>query len=89
MMIHAENMTRAIRRLGAMAGGALFLLIQEHWERGPLPDDPAELARLAKVTPTGWASMSDAVLAHFTRTDRGLVLTNSEPLVATAEEVGL
>jgi uncharacterized protein YdaU (DUF1376 family) len=44
--------------LTATQHGAYMMLIMNYWQRGgPLPDDDARLARIARVGPREWARM--------------------------------
>ena len=40
--------------LGALEHGIYLLLIMHYWQTGSLPDDDAQLARIASATPTEW-----------------------------------
>lgn len=46
--------------------GAYLLLIMNYWQRGgPLPDDDARLAKIARVGPREWARMRDTLSEFF------------------------
>lgn len=44
--------------------GAYLLLLMHYWRKGPLPNDPVQLAHIAKLPPDAW-SMNQAVLMDF------------------------
>jgi uncharacterized protein YdaU (DUF1376 family) len=46
--------------------GAYLLLIMNYWQRGgPLPDDDARLARIARMGPREWARVRDSLSEFF------------------------
>jgi Protein of unknown function (DUF1376)/HNH endonuclease len=49
----------------ATQNGAYILLLIDYWENGFLPEDDAELARIAKIPNKKWASIRDDVLSRF------------------------
>lgn len=51
--------------LSTLEHGAYMLLLLYHWQHRALPTDDARLARIARVTAGEWASMRDALAAHF------------------------
>ena len=59
--------------LTALQHGIYLLLIMHYFKRGPLPDDEAALARIAKVNRLIWRRDAPAVMALFRR-EKGLWL---------------
>jgi uncharacterized protein YdaU (DUF1376 family) len=56
--------------LSTQQHGAYMLLIMNYWQRGgPLPDDDARLAKIARVGPREWARMRDTISEFFTIAD--------------------
>jgi uncharacterized protein YdaU (DUF1376 family) len=53
--------------------GAYSDLLFFSWDSGPLPDDPARLARLLGCTPAEFAKIWPQLRSKFTATDHGLV----------------
>ncbi len=51
--------------LGALESGAYLHLIMHYWQTGGLPDDPRELARIAKVSAHSWKKLSPALQKFF------------------------
>jgi uncharacterized protein YdaU (DUF1376 family) len=52
--------------------GAAVLLAMAQWQRGPLPHDPAVLARICKVTPAKFAKLWPQLARKFTPRPAGL-----------------
>lgn len=56
--------------LSTVQHGAYLLLIMNYWQRsGPLPDDDARLAKIARVGPREWARMRDTLSEFFSIAD--------------------
>src|SRR4051794_31422895 len=51
--------------LGPQEAGAYFRLMIRQWERGPLPDDDAVLAKIAKVRPDVWRRIAPDIRQVF------------------------
>jgi uncharacterized protein YdaU (DUF1376 family) len=51
--------------LDALKSGAYLHLLMHIWVRGPLPNDPAELATIAKCTPDAWSMCQASVMHYF------------------------
>lgn len=49
--------------------GAYLLLMMHYWRTGPLPDDDALLARIARTDPRSWRAMGGIVRAFFSVDD--------------------
>ena len=49
--------------------GAYLLLLMHYWRTGPLPDDDALLARIARTEPKAWKGMAGMIRAFFTAQD--------------------
>ncbi len=45
--------------------GAYLLLLMHSWRTGPLPDDDAMLARIARTEPAAWRRMAPVIRAFF------------------------
>lgn len=54
MPVYVGRFLQNTMHLGATGSGAYFLLSAHIWTRGPLPNDPARLAAIAKLTPAEW-----------------------------------
>lgn len=52
--------------------GAYLLLLMHYWRNGPLPDDDAQLANIAKTEPKAWRGMNSVIRAFFTTDGRRL-----------------
>ena len=50
--------------LDTLQHGAYLLLLMHYWRKGPLPNDAAKLANIAKLSKDAW-SMNEAVLMEF------------------------
>jgi len=60
--------------LDATGHGAYLLLLMHSWRRGALPDDDAELAAIARVTPEVWAAgLGRRIRGFFLAVPEGLV----------------
>jgi uncharacterized protein YdaU (DUF1376 family) len=56
--------------LTALQHGAYMMLIMNYWQRGgPLPDDDARLARIARVGPREWSRMRSVISEFFSIAD--------------------
>jgi uncharacterized protein YdaU (DUF1376 family) len=56
--------------LTALQHGAYMMLIMNYWQRGgPLPDDDARLARIARVGPREWTRMRGVISEFFSIAD--------------------
>lgn len=53
--------------------GAYLLLLIHEWRTGPLPDDDARLATVARMLPTEWQQIAPTIRAFFTLRDGRLV----------------
>ena len=53
--------------LSTLQHGIYLMLILAYFKRGPLPDNPLDLARIAKVSPRAWAREAPAIVAMFSR----------------------
>src|SRR5437868_6005879 len=53
--------------------GAYFLLLAAQWYSGPLPEDPAKLATIARVTPAEFRKLWKRISPQFARKPSGLI----------------
>lgn len=53
------------RHLGALEHGAYVLLLMHYWQTGGLPDDDAQLARIACTTPGEWRKIRGVIAGFF------------------------
>jgi len=51
--------------LSAAEHGAYMLLIMHYWQKGGLPDDDAQLARIARMSPEEWSKARSIIQAFF------------------------
>ena len=51
--------------LSAAEHGAYLLLIMHYWRKGGLPDDDAQLARIARMSPEEWSKVRPIIEAFF------------------------
>lgn len=59
--------------LSTVEHGAYLLLLMHSWRTGPLPDDDARLAAIARMSRPEWRRVADVIRAFFTSTDAGLI----------------
>jgi uncharacterized protein YdaU (DUF1376 family) len=59
--------------LDALKSGAYLHLLMYFWVRGPLPNDPAELATIAKCTPDAWSMCQASVMHYFELAPDGML----------------
>jgi len=55
--------------LSAAQHGAYLLLLMHYWRNGPLPDDDAQLAMIAKTETKAWRTVSNVIRPFFTSAD--------------------
>ena len=60
-------------RLSTLQHGAYLLLLMEYWRTGPLPDDDAELASIAKLDHHTWLAQAPLLRRFFRRGADGLL----------------
>lgn len=51
--------------LGTLEHGAYLLLIMHYWQNGKLPTDDAQLARICRMSKSGWNSVRETMAALF------------------------
>jgi uncharacterized protein YdaU (DUF1376 family) len=61
---HGDHL-RATQRLNHEQQWAYFLLINEYWAKGELPDDDQQLARIAGLSPARWRKMKPIMQSFF------------------------
>ena len=66
MPLYIGDYLRDTRRLTMAQHGAYLLLIMEYWDRGPLPNDDAELARILGISLKRWRPLAGAIRRYFT-----------------------
>ena len=54
--------------------GAYLLLLMHHWKTGPLPNDDAILARIARMAPDAWSIAQSVLRSFFTVDLAGLLV---------------
>lgn len=52
-------------RLSTTEHGAYLLLIMEYWQRGGVPDDDVQLARIVRLSPAAWKKTKPAIASLF------------------------
>lgn len=65
MPLYIGDYLRDTRRLSTLEHGAYLLLIMEYWQQGGLPDDDAQLARIACLSPSEWKSVRPTISSFF------------------------
>lgn len=79
MPLYIADYMRDTPHLSVEQHGAYFLLIMACWTRGgKLPNDPRQLAQIARMSPHSWRKSSD-VLLEFFRVD-GAIITHGRVL---------
>lgn len=66
MPLYIGDYKRDTSHLSTLEHGAYLLLIMYYWDRGPLPNNPSVLAKIAGVSRQQWVHMSPNILAYFT-----------------------
>lgn len=56
--------------------GAYLLMLMHYWRKGPLPNDPAMLANIAKLSADDWKISAGVLIGFFTLADDGLLHQN-------------
>lgn len=51
--------------LGTLEHGAYLLLIMHYWQNGKLPTDDAQLARICRMSKSGWATIRETMAGLF------------------------
>lgn len=51
--------------LSTLEHGAYMLLIMHYWQKGGLPDDDAQLARICRMPASDWSAIRDTIAAFF------------------------
>ncbi|WP_324807185.1 DUF1376 domain-containing protein [Sphingomonas sp. LY29] len=70
MRLYPADYLADTAHLSAMQHGIYFLLILNYWQRGgPLPNDDARLAKIARVSMRDWMRNRDEILDFFTLVD--------------------
>jgi uncharacterized protein YdaU (DUF1376 family) len=65
MPLHIGDYFRETRHLTTEQHGAYLLLIFEYWSKGCLPDDEAQLARIAGFSAAKWRANKPVIQAFF------------------------
>jgi uncharacterized protein YdaU (DUF1376 family) len=65
MPFYIGDHLRDTRILTTEEQGAYLLLIFEYWSKGSLPDDDAQLARIAGLSLARWRKMRPSIEAYF------------------------
>lgn len=65
MPLYVDDYLADTRRLSTLEHGAYILLIMEYWHHGSLPQDTAQLARIAGLTIAEWQAIEPNVAALF------------------------
>lgn len=65
MPLHIPDYLADTAHLGALESGAYLHLIMHYWQTGGLPDEPAALARIAKVSAHSWKKLSPTLAKFF------------------------
>ena len=81
MPIHIGDYHRETRHLTAEQHGGYLLLGMEYWTKGSLPDDDAQLARIAGMSKAQWRRNRPTIQALFTDgwNILGSMLRSNEP----------
>ena len=87
MPLYIGAYLRKTARLTTEQHGAYLLLIMDYWVNGPLPDDEAALAQVAKLDPRKWKAMSATIRAFFVEQDGKLVHDRIERELETAGRI--
>ncbi len=66
MPLYIGDYLKDTRRLSTLEHGAYLLLIMEYWQQGGLPDDDAQLARIAGLSLSEWRSVRPTLSSFFT-----------------------
>src|SRR5688500_10709572 len=66
MPLYIADYRKDTAHLSAAQHGAYLLLIMHYWATGAVPDDDAQLARIACMTPTEWRKAKGVIGAFFT-----------------------
>ena len=65
MPLYVADYLADTAHLGATESGAYLHLIMHYWRTGGLPERPAELARIAKVSTHKWKNISSVIQEFF------------------------
>jgi uncharacterized protein YdaU (DUF1376 family) len=65
MPFYIGDHLRDTAHLSTEQQGAYLLLLFQYWTRGSLPDDDAQLARIAGLTPGRWRKIRPAIEGFF------------------------
>lgn len=65
MPLYVADYLADTAHLGALESGAYLHLIMHYWIAGGLPDQPRELARIAKVSAHSWKKISPVIQKFF------------------------
>jgi uncharacterized protein YdaU (DUF1376 family) len=71
MRLHVGDYLADTMHLSALQHGIYLLLIMHYFKRGDLPNDPAALRRIAKVSARQWRANASPVVALFRPTATG------------------
>ena len=66
MPLHIGDYLADTGHLRTIEHGAYFLILMQYWRSGPLPDDDARLASIARLSRKEWSEMSPTIRAMFT-----------------------
>ncbi len=77
MPFYIGDYVRDTRRLTMAQHGAYLLLIMEYWDRGPLPNDDIELARILGISLKQWKPLAGAVRRYFTEANAKQLLRHN------------
>ena len=65
MPIHIGDLLRDTGHLRALLFGAYLFLLFHHWSTGELPDDDAQLAAIARLSPAEWRKARPILIKFF------------------------
>jgi uncharacterized protein YdaU (DUF1376 family) len=87
MQFYVADYLGDTRHLTTEQHGAYLLLLMAMWRAGgTLPDDRAKLARIAGLSPSRWAKISDDVMAFFDACEGGITQGRLAAELAIANE---
>jgi uncharacterized protein YdaU (DUF1376 family) len=80
--LNVSRLEEAADQLGTEKFGAFSLIVMHYALNGPLPNDPAQLATIARMTPDDWNLAQPDLIGFFTiDTDGRLRLRDEEQIL--------